>query len=53
MKAAVIHAYGSPDELKFEDMPDPSPGPGEVLIRDSNKTCSILEFEWLSVVPSS
>ena len=22
MKAAVIHAYGWPDELKFEDMPE-------------------------------
>jgi NADPH:quinone reductase-like Zn-dependent oxidoreductase len=33
MKAAVIHAYGGPEQLKFEDFPDPIPGPGEVLVR--------------------
>jgi NADPH:quinone reductase-like Zn-dependent oxidoreductase len=33
MKAVVIHAYGGPEQLKFEERPDPTPGPGEVLIR--------------------
>src|SRR5690348_3271707 len=33
MKAIVIHKYGGPEELKFEDYPDPVPGPGEVLVR--------------------
>jgi NADPH:quinone reductase-like Zn-dependent oxidoreductase len=33
MKAAVLHAYGGPEELKYEEFPDPVPGPGEVLIR--------------------
>ena len=33
MKAAVIHQYGGPEELKFEDVPDPVPGAGEVLIK--------------------
>jgi NADPH:quinone reductase-like Zn-dependent oxidoreductase len=33
MKAAVIHAYGAPEVLKYEDYPDPQPGPGEVLVR--------------------
>jgi NADPH:quinone reductase-like Zn-dependent oxidoreductase len=33
MKAAVIHRYGSPEELKFEDVPDPVLGPGEVLVK--------------------
>lgn len=33
MKAAVIHQYGGPEELKYEDVPDPVPGPGEVLIK--------------------
>ena len=32
MKAVVIRAYGGPDELKFEDRPDPIAGPGEVRI---------------------
>ena len=33
MKAVVIHAYGGPDVLKFEDVPDPVPGNGEVLVK--------------------
>lgn len=33
MKAIVIHKYGGPEELKFEDYADPAPGPGEVLVR--------------------
>lgn len=33
MKAIVIHKYGGPEELKFEDYADPLPGPGEVLVR--------------------
>ncbi len=33
MKAAVIHQYGGPEVLKYEDMPDPVPGPGEVLVK--------------------
>lgn len=32
MKAAVLHEYGPPSNLKFEDFPDPKPGPGEVLV---------------------
>ena len=33
MKAVVIHAYGGPDQLKFEELPDPIAGPGYVLVR--------------------
>jgi NADPH:quinone reductase-like Zn-dependent oxidoreductase len=33
MKAIVVHQYGGPEVLKFEDYPDPEPGPGEVLVR--------------------
>jgi NADPH:quinone reductase-like Zn-dependent oxidoreductase len=33
MKAAVIHAHGGPDVLRYEELPDPTPGPGEVLVR--------------------
>jgi len=32
MKAVLFHAHGSPDVLKYEDVPDPKPGRGEVLI---------------------
>jgi zinc-binding alcohol dehydrogenase/oxidoreductase len=33
MKAIRIHEDGGPDVLRFEDAPDPEPGPGEVLVR--------------------
>jgi NADPH:quinone reductase-like Zn-dependent oxidoreductase len=32
MKAVVLHEYGPPSKLKYEDFPDPKPGPGEVLV---------------------
>ena len=36
MKAAIIRKYGGPEELKYEDFPDPVMGPGQVLV----KTCA-------------
>ena len=33
MKAAVLHEYGGPSKLKYEDFEDPRPGQGEVLVR--------------------
>ena len=33
MKAIRIHEDGGPEVLRYEDAPDPSPEPGEVLIR--------------------
>jgi NADPH:quinone reductase-like Zn-dependent oxidoreductase len=33
MKAIVITAYGGPEVLAVTELPDPEPGPGEVLIR--------------------
>jgi NADPH:quinone reductase-like Zn-dependent oxidoreductase len=33
MKAMVIHNYGDPDELKYEDVPEPVMNPDDVLIR--------------------
>ena len=38
MKAIVVHQYGGPEVLKFEDYPDPVPGPGEVLIHRDRST---------------
>lgn len=32
MRAARLHAYGPPESLVVEDLPDPAPGPGEVLV---------------------
>ncbi len=33
MQAVVLHAFGGPENLHAETVPDPSPGPGEVLLR--------------------
>ncbi|HZR97478.1 MAG TPA: zinc-binding dehydrogenase [Chloroflexota bacterium] len=33
MKAVVIHEHGGPEVLRYEDVPEPSPGPGEALVR--------------------
>lgn len=33
MRAARIHAYGSPDVLHYEEVPRPVPGEGETLVR--------------------
>ena len=33
MKAIVIHEDGGPEVLRYEDIPDPFAGPGEVLVR--------------------
>jgi NADPH2:quinone reductase len=33
MKAAVINAFGAPDEIVLQDVAKPAPGPGEVLIQ--------------------
>jgi NADPH:quinone reductase-like Zn-dependent oxidoreductase len=33
MKAIVVHEYGGPEVLRFEEYPDPVPGQGEVLVR--------------------
>src|SRR4051812_16724715 len=33
MRGYRLHDYGGPDALQLEDLPDPTPGPGEVLVR--------------------
>ena len=32
MKAIRIHETGGPETLRFEDVPEPTPGPGEALV---------------------
>jgi NADPH:quinone reductase-like Zn-dependent oxidoreductase len=44
MKAVVIHEYGSPKVLKYEDFQDPKPGPGEVLVR--MQAASLNPVDW-------
>ncbi len=33
MQAIVIHEVGDPTQLRLETVPDPAPGPGEVVVR--------------------
>jgi NADPH:quinone reductase-like Zn-dependent oxidoreductase len=33
VKAIVIHEEGGPEVLRYEDVADPAPGPGEILVR--------------------
>lgn len=33
MKAVIIREFGGPEVLRFEEVPTPAPGPGEVLLR--------------------
>ncbi len=33
MKAIVVHEFGGPEVLRPEDVPDPAPGPHEVVVR--------------------
>lgn len=33
MLAALIHGYGAADSLSVETVPDPTPGPGELVVR--------------------
>ena len=40
MKAVVIHATGGPEQLTLADLPDPMPGPGEVLLDVAYAGCN-------------
>ncbi len=33
MRAMVVRRYGAPENLELREMPEPQPGPGEVLVR--------------------
>ncbi len=45
MKAIVVHEYGGPGVLKFEEYPDPVPGPGEVLVRVAAASVNPIDFK--------
>ena len=44
MKAVVLREYGGPEKLKWEEMPDPVAGEGEVLVRQS--ATSVNPVDW-------
>jgi NADPH:quinone reductase-like Zn-dependent oxidoreductase len=44
MKAVVLHEYGGPEQLRYEDIPTPEPQPGEVLIKVA--ASSVNPIDW-------
>jgi NADPH:quinone reductase-like Zn-dependent oxidoreductase len=44
MKASVLHEYGPPSNLRYENFPEPKPGPGEVLVRV--QATSVNPIDW-------
>jgi NADPH:quinone reductase-like Zn-dependent oxidoreductase len=45
MKAVVLHEYGGPDKLVYEDVPDPVAGKGEVLVRVAASSVNPIDFK--------
>src|ERR1700727_1988297 len=45
MKAIVVHEYGGPDVLKYEDYPDPVPGAGEGLVRVAAASVNPIDYK--------
>src|ERR1700749_2793062 len=45
MKPIVVHKYGGPEVLKFEDYPDPVPGSDEVLVRVAATSVNPLDYK--------
>ena len=45
MKAIVVHEYGGPEVLKYEDYPDPVAGPGDVLVRVAAASVNPIDYK--------
>jgi NADPH:quinone reductase-like Zn-dependent oxidoreductase len=45
MKAIVIHGYGGPEVLRYDDWPDPVPGGGEVRVRVAASSVNPFDFK--------
>ena len=48
MKAAVLHEYGAPSKLKYEDFDDPVAGEGEVLVRVAAASINPVDYKMRS-----
>src|SRR5271169_2284663 len=45
MKAIVVHAYGGPEVLKYEEYPDPVPGTVQVLVRVAASSVNPIDYK--------
>lgn len=52
MRAAVYDRYGPPEGLRIEDVPTPSPGPGQVLIQVAATSVNLSDWETLTGSPA-
>jgi NADPH:quinone reductase-like Zn-dependent oxidoreductase len=48
MKAVVLHEYGGPGKLKYEDVPDPAPGQSQVLVRQAATSVNPIDYKMRS-----
>jgi NADPH:quinone reductase-like Zn-dependent oxidoreductase len=48
MKAVVLHEYGGPDKLKYEDVSDPVPNEGQVLVRVTATSVNPIDYKMRS-----
>jgi NADPH:quinone reductase-like Zn-dependent oxidoreductase len=48
MKAVVLHEYGGPSKLKWEDFADPVAGPGEILVRVAASSVNPVDYKMRS-----
>jgi NADPH:quinone reductase-like Zn-dependent oxidoreductase len=45
MKAVVMHEYGGPEKLKYEDWADPVAGEGELLVRVAASSVNPIDYK--------
>jgi NADPH:quinone reductase-like Zn-dependent oxidoreductase len=45
MKAVVLHEYGGPEKLKYEDWADPVAGEGELLVRVAASSVNPIDYK--------
>ena len=45
MHAIRIHSYGGPDVMQWEELPLPTPGPGQVLVRVEAASVNFLDVQ--------
>jgi NADPH:quinone reductase-like Zn-dependent oxidoreductase len=51
VKAAVYDRYGSPDVLRIDEIPVPTPGPGQVLVKVAATSVNLSDWEGLRGSP--
>lgn len=52
MRAVVFEQYGAPEVLRVEEVPVPSPGPGQVLVQVATTSLNLTDWEGLTGRPA-